>query len=175
MANRRQSAGIASGGTAVETAALINGKQTIEQSRRLAAANKVWESALFRFILVGGFSAIVDLGSTLFLRFAFEMTDNWSKAIGFILGTLTAYLINRRWTFNAAPSTRRFIITMLTYGLTFIVQVGLYRVGIPWLEGFNLNAFWVRVFSFIIAQGTATILNFLIQRFFIFRVKEEAR
>lgn len=143
------------------------------KNARNAAAQKVWESSLFRFILVGGFSAIVDLGSTLFLRFAFEMSDNLSKTIGFILGTLTAYLINRRWTFNAAPSKRRFVITMITYGLTYLVQIGLYKVGIPWLEGFGLNDFWVRVFSFVIAQGAATILNFLIQRFIIFRVREE--
>lgn len=130
-------------------------------------------SPLFRFILVGGFCGLLDGGSTLLLRFAFDMSDHSSKTIGFILGTLTAYLINRRWTFNAAPSKKRFVITMITYGLTYAVQVGLYRVGIPWLEGFNLNAFWVRVFSFIIAQGTATILNFIIQRFLIFRVKEE--
>lgn len=141
--------------------------------RKSLATQKIWESSLFRFILVGGFSAIVDLGCTLFFRFAFGMSDNLSKTIGFILGTLTAYLINRRWTFNAAPSKRRFVITMITYGLTYLVQIGLYKVGIPWLEGFDLNEFWVRVFSFVIAQGAATILNFLIQRFIIFRVREE--
>ena len=124
---------------------------------------------IFRFILTGGLSAIVDLGSTLFLRFVVGMTDSGSKAIGFILGTLTAYMINRRWTFNAAPSTKRFVITMATYALTFVVQVGLYRLSIPWLEGLELSPLVVRLISFVIAQGTATVLNFLIQRFVIFR------
>lgn len=58
---------------------------------------------------------------------------------------------------------------MVTYGLTFLVQIGLYLVSIPWLEGMGLNEFWVRLLSFVVAQGTATVLNFLIQKFLIFR------
>lgn len=124
---------------------------------------------IFRFILTGGLSAIVDFGSTAIFTFLFGFGDTVAKTIGFILGTLTAYMINRRWTFNAAPSTKRFVITMATYALTFVVQVGLYRLCIPWLEGMELSPLVVRLISFVIAQGTATVLNFLIQRFVIFR------
>lgn len=124
---------------------------------------------IFRFIITGGLSAIVDFGSTAIFHFLVGLADTPAKAIGFVLGTLTAYFINRRWTFNAVPSTKRFVITMFTYLLTFVVQVGLFRVCIPWLEGLDLSALGVRLISFVIAQGTATVLNFLIQRFVIFR------
>ena len=86
-----------------------------------------------------------------------------------MLGTLTAYYINRRWTFQAEASTKRFVITMITYLVTFAVQVGLYKLCIPWLEDFGLTNLWARMISFVIAQGTATIINFAIQRFLIFR------
>ncbi|WP_408925029.1 GtrA family protein [Corynebacterium sp. YSMAA1_1_F7] len=135
----------------------------------LSRAQRMIRSQLVKFVLVGGFSAIVDFGSTALFTFAFGLSDGVAKALGFVLGTLTAYFINRRWTFQAEPSGRRFAITMATYGLTFVVQWGLYKVSIPWLEGFDLNAFWVRAISFVIAQGTATVLNFLIQKFLIFR------
>lgn len=139
------------------------------QSEHTTRAQRIIQSQLVKFVLVGGFSAIVDFGSTALFTFAFGLSDGVAKALGFVLGTLTAYFINRRWTFQAEPSGRRFAITMVTYGLTFIVQWGLYKVSIPWLEGFDLNAFWVRAISFVIAQGTATVLNFLIQKFLIFK------
>lgn len=139
------------------------------QSEHTTRAQRIIQSQLVKFVLVGGFSAVVDFGSTALFTFAFGLSDGVAKALGFVLGTLTAYFINRRWTFQAEPSGRRFAITMVTYGLTFIVQWGLYKVSIPWLEGFDLNAFWVRAISFVIAQGTATVLNFLIQKFLIFK------
>lgn len=139
------------------------------QSEHTTRAQRIIQSQLVKFVLVGAFSAVVDFGSTALFTFAFGLSDGVAKALGFVLGTLTAYFINRRWTFQAEPSGRRFAITMVTYGLTFIVQWGLYKVSIPWLEGFDLNAFWVRAISFVIAQGTATVLNFLIQKFLIFK------
>lgn len=156
-----------------ETPAVSHQSRVPRVGDQVGSLGDFWRSPLVRFILVGGFCAVLDGGSTLFMRFILDMSDNWSKNIGFILGTLMAYLINRRWTFNAAPSKKRFVITMITYGLTYVVQKVLFHASIPWLESFGLNAFWVRLFSFIIAQGVATIVNFLIQRFLIFRVKEE--
>ncbi|RAV33310.1 GtrA family protein [Corynebacterium heidelbergense] len=124
---------------------------------------------LFRFIAVGAFSAIVDFGTTAGTHFLLDWSDGVSKAVGFILGTLTAYFINRRWTFQAEKSFRRFAVTMLTYLLTFAVQWGLYRLTIPWLNTTGLPPLGVRIVSFIIAQGMATVINFAIQRFLIFR------
>lgn len=126
------------------------------------------KTQLFRFILTGVVGAIVDFGST-YLLFLAGMGDASSKTVGFILGTLTAYLINRRWTFQAEPSVKRFLVTMFTYLVTYAVQVSLYTVSIPWLEDLGLDQFWVRAVSFVIAQGTATVLNFIIQRWVIFR------
>ncbi|WP_328701740.1 GtrA family protein [Corynebacterium urealyticum] len=171
------------GASGAEVGAVANGAPGAEATANGAAGaeagagdvvvkdNISLNQQIFRFILTGGLSAIVDLGSTLFLRFVVGMTDSGSKAIGFVLGTLTAYMINRRWTFNAAPSTKRFVITMATYALTFVVQVGLYKpLLIPLLESQTaFSPLVVRLISFVIAQGTATVLNFLIQRFVIFR------
>ncbi|MEJ6550130.1 MULTISPECIES: GtrA family protein [unclassified Corynebacterium] len=126
------------------------------------------KTQLFRFIMTGVVGAVVDFGSTYLLYLA-GLGDGASKTVGFILGTLTAYLINRRWTFQAEPSVKRFVVTMLSYLATYAVQVTLYTVSIPWLEDMDLDKFWVRAISFVIAQGTATVLNFIIQRWVIFR------
>lgn len=124
---------------------------------------------LFRFICTGVVGAVVDFGSTYLLSLV-GLSHAGSKTVGFILGTLTAYFINRRWTFQAAPSRKRFAATMCSYLLTYLVQLGLFLVCIPWLEDHGFSDFWTQAISFVIAQGTATVLNFIIQRWVIFRV-----
>lgn len=125
---------------------------------------------LFRFVVTGGLSAIVDFGSLLIMTHLLGVHDNIAKAISFVLGTSTAYAINRRWTFQAEPSTKRLIAVWVSYLLTFALQVGLYAVTRPWLmDHFAYPV--AQAIAFVIAQGAATICNFVIQRWVIFRVR----
>lgn len=125
---------------------------------------------LVRFIATGVLSAIVDFGLLVILTHAFAMDPTLAKVLSFIAGTTTAYLINRRWTFKAEPSTKRFIAVWATYGVTFVLQVGIFHLLMALMDGrvggmFGLPALTVmETVAFVIAQGVATICNFLVQR-----------
>ena len=61
----------------------------------------------------------------------------------------------------------RFLAVVALYAVTFFVNVGLYTV---------LSHAWpvTLIYSFIayvIAQGTATVINFVVQRLVIFRIR----
>lgn len=122
---------------------------------------------IIRFLLTGVLSAIVDQGLNLLLHFVLGLGTLPAKALSFIAGTTVAYLINRRWTFAAEPSRARFAAVVALYATTFAVQVALYKV---LYDAFDDGVWWSTV-AFVIAQGTATVINFVVQRLVIFRMR----
>lgn len=124
---------------------------------------------LVRFVITGVLSAVVDFGLLVALMNLAGLDHTPAKAISFVAGTTTAYLINRRWTFSSDGSKRKFAAVVLLYGLTFVLQVGLFAVLFPWVLGMWGSQTIAQVVGFVIAQGVATAVNFVVQRTLIFR------
>ena len=125
---------------------------------------------LVRFVLTGGLSAVVDFGLLVLLMHA-GLGHTSAKSLSFVAGTTTAYLINRRWTFAAEPSRRRFLAVVVLYALTFALQVGLFSVLFDALTAQGLGLRAVQLVAFVVAQGVATTVNFVVQRAVIFRLR----
>ncbi|WP_374230479.1 GtrA family protein [Rhodococcus sp. ARC_M6] len=124
------------------------------------------KTQIIRFVATGGLSAVVDYGLYVLLL-ALGLPRIAAKSLSFVAGTTTAYLINRRWTFKAEPSRTRFIAVVVLYAVTFGIQV--------WLNELMNQVFddqwWSLPLAFVIAQGTATVINFIVQRAVIFKIK----
>ncbi len=122
---------------------------------------------LTRFVVTGAGSGVLDFGITVLLQYVLGAPYWLAKTVGFIAGTTTAYLINRRWTFRAEPSRARFVAVIALYLVTFAVQVGIYSaLSHVWPEEVLYS-----LFAFVIAQGTATVINFAVQRTVIFKIR----
>jgi putative flippase GtrA len=126
-----------------------------------AAAPKIGlVNQLGRFVLIGGFCAMVDFGVYQLLLWL-GVWIHLAKAISFIAGTTTAFFLNRRFTFNASGGAGQLGGFVLLYTVTFFVNVGtnalVLSLGVP------IPLAWV------IAQGLATAINFVMLRTVVFK------
>jgi putative flippase GtrA len=120
---------------------------------------------LTRFVAIGALSALVDFG-IYHLLFSLGLWPSAAKAISFVCGTTTAYLLNRRFTFQAAGGSARLAGFVLLYGTTFAINVGTNALMLAVLPAdlpLRVSVAWV------IAQGLATVINFVMLRTVVFR------
>jgi putative flippase GtrA len=115
---------------------------------------------LVRFLFAGGSAVATDLLAYILLE---RLVDyNIAKGLSFGLGGLVAYFLNNFWTFKAASITNvnvsRFVVLYL---LTFVCNVATNNMIVVLLE-----AKWM---AFFCATGVSTILNYLGQKFWVFK------
>ena len=118
------------------------------------------------FVAVGVVAAIVDFG-VYHLLLSLGLYVPVSKGISFILGTTTAYFLNRRFTFTGANTggRGRFAGFVALYATTFAVNVGVNSLALALLPPVAVE----ESMAWVIAQGTATVINFVMLRTVVFR------
>ena len=118
------------------------------------------------FVAIGVLAAVVDFG-VYHLLLNLGLWVPVSKGISFILGTTTAYLLNKRFTFTGASTggRSRFAGFVALYGTTFAVNVGVNSLVLQLLPPMAYDA----SLAWLVAQGTATAINFVMLRYVIFK------
>ena len=128
---------------------------------------------LVPFLIIGVGCAVVDFGITYGLTELSPLSRDLSKVVGWCFGTLIAYVLNSRFAFQAAVTVKKAGAVLLLYASTFAVQVLLYNITEGPLIALGFVNPWKDATSFVIAQGVATVTNFVLQRRVIF--KEETK
>ncbi len=121
---------------------------------------------VLRFLLIGGFCALVDSG----LYWLLLQAGTWvhlAKALSFIAGTTAAFFLNRRFTFTGAQKGGAGQLGgfVLLYTVTFFVNVGTNALALHLLP----DASWRVALAWVLAQGTATTINFIMLKWVVFR------
>jgi putative flippase GtrA len=119
---------------------------------------------LVRFVVVGIFSAAVDL-SVYTLALHLGVWVHAARALSFVCGTSTAYALNRRWAFRVEGGRRRAVGFSLLYGTTFFVILGVNALALALLP----DAWWTVTLAWAISQGFGTAVNFVMLRTVVFR------
>lgn len=128
------------------------------------------KAQLVRFVLIGGVAACVDLG-VYQLLLALGVWAPLAKGVSFILGTTTAYLLNRRFTFAASSGGgAKFLGFVVLYGSTFAVNVGVASLVLHLMDAPTVNPPLIAsLLSWFVAQACATTINFVVMKWVLFR------
>ena len=116
------------------------------------------------FLIVGSTGVLIDyLVYILLISF---IPINISKVISFVSGALFNFFMNRKLTFGVSD----FLTTRLTkfsflYAFTLFLNVAVNQMS---LETFAFNNYKIHI-AFILATGISTIVNFIGQKFWVFK------
>lgn len=133
------------------------------------SSNSSLKQQLIPFLVIGIGCAVIDFGITNTLDQALDVQRDLAKAVGWVFGTISAYVLNSKFAFNAKIDAKKAGAVFILYATTFAVQMLLWRVTDEPLSSIGLQDSWKNAVSFVIAQGVATTTNFLLQRYWIFR------
>lgn len=133
------------------------------------ASSSTLKQQLIPFLVIGVGCAVIDFGITHSLIEFMGVQRDLAKAVGWVFGTLAAYVLNSKFSFDAKINAKKAGAVFVLYAVTFAVQMVLWRVTDSPLTNLGLVNPWKNLVSFVIAQGVATVTNFELQRHLIFR------
>jgi len=117
-----------------------------------------------RYLVAGGLAVGVHLTILTALTELFHVRPAVATAIGFVVGSVVNYLLQQAWVFRARGDHRGFAAryAMITTG-TFFLNMFLF-----WVAHSVLNVWYLA--AQVLVTGMIFLLNFLLNRWFTFRV-----
>lgn len=124
----------------------------------------LWLRQVIKFVLVGAFNTVLDVGLYYVLtRFLF-LYYLLAKALSFAVAVTSSFILNRRFTFrNTDPNKmtqyiRFWLVALIGLGLnTFILYILVEKAG------------WFDLYAVIAAVFIVFFWNFTLSRFWVFR------
>ena len=125
---------------------------------------KWFEIEIVRYIISGMSAVFTDFVSYILLYELLNFNASISKGASYILGAFLAFIINKLWTFETAKSHKTHVALIkfvILYSFSFTLNILINAVVL------ELTAF--TLFAFAIATGTSIVVNYLGQKFWVFR------
>ncbi|CAI8365429.1 MAG: hypothetical protein CNE98_05700 [Bacteroidetes bacterium MED-G17] len=136
-----------------------------------------------KFILSGATAVLVDL--IFYYTTSPYVQQNVAKAIGFVMGTIVTYNLNKFWTWRQPEKDNtRIVPFFVLYGFSMLLNVlsnawALQRLpdyallaNLQKATGENLELFALKIdkiSAFLVATIASSVLNFLGQKFWVFK------
>lgn len=134
---------------------------------------------LIKFTLIGVLAVLVDLACYyIFLNvlprsiaFGFEIED-FAKAMSFLCGMSVTYTLNKLWTWKSkTKSNKRVLNFAILYGSSLLINVFANSKTLDILHEVEIlkKLDYKYLIAFIVATGISASVNFIGQKFWVFR------
>ncbi len=120
---------------------------------------------LLRFCITGGCTTLID--GCIYWFLSREMDIFLSKAGSMLFASVFSYSLNKAWTFK--NTDRRHKKYLWKYYITFAVNAAVNSL----INLLAYRSFGKKLLAFVIATACAAGVNFVLQSFWVFRIKEE--
>ncbi len=115
---------------------------------------------ILRFLVGGGSAVLVDAVVYTVLKQRMELSI--AKAISYVTGAVVGFIINKLWTFES----KEFKVAEI---IKYIILYAFSAIANTLTNTFVLFIIPVTTFAFLCATGVSTIINFLGQKFVVFK------
>ena len=123
---------------------------------------KVRREIIF-YVIVGILSVIIDFLSYTFLNNIFYLDNSNSKRLSYLIGSTSSFLLNKKITFKSPKKTfKEPILFSIVYLISFVLNSVTHDILLEYIDG---------SYPFIIATFISVIINYIGQKFVVFKKK----
>ena len=119
---------------------------------------------IYRFLVGGGSAVLIDAGVYVMLKTRIDFS--LAKVISYIIGATVGFVINKLWTFECKGFN---VAEILKYAVLYVFSA----YANAFVNRTVLLVISSTIFAFLCATGTSTVLNFIGQKFLVFRTIEK--
>ena len=124
------------------------------------------ETQILKFLFGGGISVSLDWGIFIFLSIQLDFNFTLSKALGFMVGTLFAFVFNSLFTFRTELSINKFQRHLVVYFFSLLLNIMAFDLAMRLFpSSFVLN----KLMALLVATGISISTNFIGMRFWVFQ------
>jgi len=146
---------------------------------------KVVVKQITKFFIIGVSAVLVDFVIYYLFSDLMGVNTDVSKGLGFMVGTVYTYFLNKRWTWRYTEKSNKGMLLKfgVIYAISFIFNVAINKYGLELIDDFTINFRLIfsdqntmdlivlkgdKFLAFFFATLVSAVINFIGQKFFVF-------
>ena len=121
----------------------------------------ILNKTVYRFLIVGGGCTFIDFA--IYFSILNQLGPFCSKGISMSVSTVVNFILNKFWSFSAGKN--REFMEGVRYVCTQVINISFNIM----VNAFVLYITGEKIIAFIFATGMAMIVNYMLQRFWVFK------